>query len=130
MSGGKSIFTVGFKADKSGLNEVLKQLQDIQNRANQISLGDNATKQMKQDMADVYLAAKDLEKVLNNSWNSKLGQLDLNKFNNGLAQSNQSIASLNMYMLTVESFMITPIAYKIFDNKNGEERRNEILKSM
>lgn len=43
---------------------------------------------------------------------------------------NQSIASLNMYMLTIESFMITPIAYKIFDNKSGEERRNEILKSM
>lgn len=43
---------------------------------------------------------------------------------------NQSVASLNMYMLTVESFMITPIAYKIFDNKNGEERRKEILKSM
>ena len=42
----------------------------------------------------------------------------------------QSIASLNMYMLTVESFMITPIAYKLFDNKSGEERRNEILKSM
>lgn len=42
----------------------------------------------------------------------------------------QSIASLNLYMLTVESFMITPIAYKLFDNKSGEERRNEILKSM
>lgn len=42
----------------------------------------------------------------------------------------QSIASLNMYMLTVESFMITPIAYRLFDNKSGEERRNEILKSM
>ena len=37
---------------------------------------------------------------------------------------NQSIASLNMYMLTVESLMITPIAYKIFNNKSGEERRN------
>lgn len=42
----------------------------------------------------------------------------------------QCISNLCMYMLTVESFMITPVAYKIFDNKSGEERRNEILKSM
>lgn len=42
----------------------------------------------------------------------------------------QVISNLFMYMLTVESIMITPIAYKVFKNKNGEERRNEILKSM
>lgn len=42
----------------------------------------------------------------------------------------QIIGNLFMYMITVESLMITPIAYKLFDNKSGEERRNEILKSM
>lgn len=42
----------------------------------------------------------------------------------------QIIGNLFMYMITVESFMITPIAYRLFDNKSGEERRNEILKSM
>lgn len=42
----------------------------------------------------------------------------------------QVISNLFMYMLTVESIMITPIAYKVFKNKSGEERRNEILKSM
>lgn len=39
----------------------------------------------------------------------------------------QIIGNLFMYMLTVESLMITPAAYKLFDNKSGEERRNEIL---
>lgn len=43
---------------------------------------------------------------------------------------NQIISNIFMYMITIESLMITPIAYKIFKNKNGEERREEILKSM
>lgn len=40
------------------------------------------------------------------------------------------ITNMFMYMITFESLMITPFAYKIFKNKSGEERRNEILKSM
>ncbi len=40
------------------------------------------------------------------------------------------ITNMFMYMITFESFMITPLAYKIFKNKTGEERRNEILRSM
>ncbi len=40
------------------------------------------------------------------------------------------IANLFMYMITVESTMITPLAYKIFKNKTGEERRKEIQSSM
>lgn len=43
---------------------------------------------------------------------------------------NHVISNIFMYMITVESLMITPFAYKIFKNKSGEERRNEILKSM
>lgn len=39
------------------------------------------------------------------------------------------ITNLFMYMITVESFMITPLAYKVFKNKNGKERREEILKN-
>lgn len=40
----------------------------------------------------------------------------------------KTITNLFMYMIFVESFMITPFAYKIFDNKTGEERRKAILK--
>lgn len=43
---------------------------------------------------------------------------------------NQIISNIFMYMITIESLMITPIAYKVFKNKSGEERRKEILKSM
>ena len=101
-SGGKAVFNIGFKTDKSGLNEVLKQLQDIQNRANQVSLSNNATKQIKQDMADVYLAAKDLEKILSNSWNNKLNQLDLTKFNGSLQQSKHNLVELKNSLSKIE----------------------------
>lgn len=38
------------------------------------------------------------------------------------------LTNLFMYMITSESVMITPLAYKIFKNKYGKERREEILK--
>lgn len=43
---------------------------------------------------------------------------------------NNIISNLLMYMITIESIMITPIAYKIFDNKYGDERRKSIEESM
>ncbi|MBQ9267246.1 MAG: accessory gene regulator B family protein [Clostridia bacterium] len=39
----------------------------------------------------------------------------------------RAITNLFMYMITIESLMITPLAYKIFDNKTGDERRKAIL---
>lgn len=41
---------------------------------------------------------------------------------------NKVITNLFMYMITIESIMITPLAYKVFDNKTGDERRKAILK--
>lgn len=38
------------------------------------------------------------------------------------------LTNLFMYMITSESLMITPLAYKIFHNKYGKERREEILR--
>lgn len=43
---------------------------------------------------------------------------------------NQMYSNMFMYVITIESLMLTPLAYKIFDNKLGTERRNEILSSM
>ena len=39
------------------------------------------------------------------------------------------ITNLFMYMITVESLLITPIAYRIFHNEYGEKRRREIEQS-
>jgi accessory gene regulator B len=38
----------------------------------------------------------------------------------------QVISNVILYTITIESFMITPLAYKIFDNKYGIERKREI----
>lgn len=40
------------------------------------------------------------------------------------------LSNLFIYMIVAESLMITPLAYKLFKNKNGDERRKEILSSM
>jgi accessory gene regulator protein AgrB len=37
-----------------------------------------------------------------------------------------AISNLVIFTMTIESFMITPFAYKIFDNKYGIDRINEI----
>jgi accessory gene regulator B len=38
----------------------------------------------------------------------------------------QIVTNIMMYSITIESFMITPLAYKIFDNKYGIERLKEL----
>lgn len=73
-------FNVGYTVDKTGLSEVQAALRQVQNEAQKASLSGNLTPELK----EASKAAKELEKILNQSWNGKIGQLDLSKVNNGL----------------------------------------------
>lgn len=73
-------FNVGYTVDKTGLSEVQAALKQVQNEAQKASLSGNLTPELK----EASKAAKELEKILNQSWNGKIGQLDLSKVNNGL----------------------------------------------
>ena len=78
------------EVSKQKLNELIANLQLIQNQYKQTNLLGNASEEFKQASQE----AKKLEQILNSSWNSKLGQLDIGKFNNELKQSGRTIESV------------------------------------
>ena len=87
-------FTVGFKTDQSGLNELKKSLQDIQKKA--AEAGKNNT--LDTNLKNAATEAKKLEQILNSSWNSKLNQLDLSKLSQSINSSYGSVEKFRLAM--------------------------------
>ena len=81
---------VGYTIDKNGLNDLKRQLIDIQWQAAHAK----TTGTLTQDLKDAGEAASKLEDILNSSWNNKLGQLDLNKVNNGIKTAYGNVQKL------------------------------------
>lgn len=71
---------MNFTANKAGLNEISSMLRQIQTDASKASLSGTITK----DLKEAANEARRLENILNNSYNSKIGQIDLSKFNNSI----------------------------------------------
>lgn len=89
-NGGRIDFQVGFKTDKSGLNQLNKVLWDIQDKLS------NATgRQINNGLGQAADSAKKLQSILNEAWNSKLGQLNLDKVNQGIKDAYGSVQKLS-----------------------------------
>lgn len=80
QNGGNINFKVGFQTDRSGLNQITKALQQIQSQANRMS----SSNPLKTQFESAASAAKQLESIISGSWNDKLNQLNLNKFNQSI----------------------------------------------
>lgn len=83
-------FNVGFNVDKSALTEIKSSLMEIQKLANSSNTGSGIDDNLKQ----AATAARQLENILNQSWNSKLQQFDLSKFNQSVKESYGSVSDL------------------------------------
>lgn len=81
---------VGYTVDKTGLNEIKRQLTDIRLEAAQAKLSGNLTK----DLEEASRAASQLEDILNSAWNNKLSQLDLSKVNTGIKNTYGTVQNL------------------------------------
>ena len=91
MTGGRNItLGLGFKVNKSGLNELTSILQQIEQQALKIAKQEGMDKELKETIA----TAKELQKILNSSWNSNLNQLDLNRLNSSITKSYGSLGNL------------------------------------
>lgn len=73
-------FQVGFTIDRKDLNEIQGMLQQIQQAANK-KTGNSA---MNNELKQAASTARELEQILNKSWNSKLNQLDLSRMNKSI----------------------------------------------
>lgn len=76
-------FGVGFDVDKAGIDSLKKQLQDLQNlTAKDITpkVGTSAVDQLKR----VKTTAQEVQRALQNAFNSDLGTVNISKFNDSL----------------------------------------------
>lgn len=83
MPNNKIRFGVGFDVDKSSLQQLKTQLQEIQHLTQddiKFNVGTGAQKQL----ASIRKSALEVEKALNNAFNSDLGTLNVTKFNEEL----------------------------------------------
>lgn len=94
MAQNQANFGIGFKVDKSGLNELKKSLQDI------IKLGEQSSKSgsIDEGLKQACQTAKQLETILDGAWNSKLGQLNLDKVNQGIKNTYGSVSQLRQQL--------------------------------
>lgn len=91
-------FNVGFNVDKSALDELKTSLREVQNVANT-----NTDKGLEQQLKQAASAASQLEKILNQSWNSKLNQLDLSKVSQGINETYGGVSNLRQQLVATSS---------------------------
>lgn len=90
MADNRINFQIDYTVDKAGLSEISNALKNVQQEASKAS----ATGSLTKELETASKAAKELEGILNSSWNSKLNQLDLSKLNNGIKSSFGSVQNL------------------------------------
>ena len=87
-------YTIGLKTDKSGLNQIKKSLEEIRNLTQQDvsqSMGvDTSTAQKNLQTARKEAIA--VETAFRKAFNQKLNTVNIDKFNQSLAQSKTSLA--------------------------------------
>ena len=81
---------IGYTVNRQGLDQIVSDLRKVQTQASEASLGDGLTK----DLRQASDAAKQLEQILNESWNPKMDQLDLSKLNEGIKSTFGSVTQL------------------------------------
>jgi len=79
-------YTIGFKADESGLLKVKAALQDIQKKAQIQTVGLN-----QQDLLNAADAAKQLENALTKAYNVRLGTTNVATFNQELQKTGKTL---------------------------------------
>lgn len=94
---GDITFGVGFQVDKTGLQQVQQQLQQLQSglKTNDIAkINNQSLDQAKKTLTQIQSTAIDVEKAMNKAFNPKLGTLNLSKFQAELKDSDRTIEEI------------------------------------
>lgn len=96
MANNRIDMTVGLKVDKSGLTQLKKSLQDIQNLTTRdlMNINGNNFNKAKEDLKTVKSQAEKVEAALKQAFNPKLGTVNVETFNNVLKKSSGSIETI------------------------------------
>ena len=89
-------YTIGFKTDKSGLNQIKKSLEEIRNLSqNDLSKAMNIdVSAAQQNLLTARQEAVAVETAFRKAFNQKLNTVNIDKFNQSLAQSKTSLAQV------------------------------------
>lgn len=89
-------YTVGFKTDKSGLNQIKKSLEEIRNLSqNDLAKAMNIdTSTAQKNLLTARQEAVAVENAFRKAFNQKLNTVNIDKFNQSLAQSKTSLAQV------------------------------------
>ena len=93
MANNQIKFGIGFNVDKTGLNQIRAELQQIANMTQGEFLKLN-TKGTTSDLFAARRAAEELDNALNKAFNKELGTLNVAKFNQALKTSDKTIDQL------------------------------------
>lgn len=118
---------MNFTANKTGLNDVLTMLKQIQSEASKASLSGN----LNQDLKQASETAKQLENILNSSFNSKIGQLDLSKLNNSIKDTYGSVDQLRKRLESVgQGGVFNKLASDVLNTNMQLKESNKVLDEM
>ncbi len=89
-------YTVGFKTDKSGLNQIKKSLEEIRNLSqNDLAKAMNIdTSTAQKNLLTARQEAVAVENAFRKAFNQKLNTVNIDKFNQSLAQSKTSLSQV------------------------------------
>lgn len=120
-------FQVGFTIDRKDLNEIQEILQQIQQAANK-KTGNSA---MNNELKQAAATARELEQILNKSWNSKLNQLDLSRMNKSIKDTYGGVDQLRAKLESVgQGQVFNKMASSILNTNMQLKQSNKILDSM
>ena len=127
-NGGTIRFGIQFDVNKSSLNQITKQLQAIQTAATT-----NKDSGLAKQFDQAASAARKLEQIINSSWNHKLDQLNLNKFNQSVKTSFGSVQNLKNQLIASGASGQTAfasLASSILNTNIQLRESNKLLDSM
>ena len=86
-------FSIGLKTnyDASGVNQLKKELQDIQKLARDTNFSEGSTAR---ELVDMTNAARELEKALEAAYDPQIGTVNIDRFNKSLQASGTSLAQV------------------------------------
>lgn len=128
-NGGKVQFGVQFKVDKSGLNQMKKSLQEVVKAADNMKAGN----QLKGKFDQAAESAKKLSNILDQAWNSKLGQLNLDKVDAGIKNTYGDVNKLRTSLQGaghVGSTAFAKVTSDILNTNNQLLRSSKLLDNM
>lgn len=108
-NGGRIDYTVGFKVDQSGLNQIKANLTSIQQGTTKDFVGLKGLQDADKKLVEIKKTASDVEAALNRSFNSNLGTLNISKFN-------QELKKLDIKKVYTDFSQLGPVGQNAFRN--------------